>query len=104
MNPLALTYADPENSTSPHLPAIVREVQERLGRSSYRALRDVSCIASDGVLHLHGCLPSHYLKQVAQEVASGAVGVRHLVNRIVVSRPASSKLQPRDLCQSVDLS
>jgi len=88
----ALSPPNPETSTSPHIPAIVREAEERLGRSRYTALRDVSCLASDGILYLHGRLPSQYLKQVAQEVASGAGGVRHVVNRIEVSRLTSSKL------------
>jgi osmotically-inducible protein OsmY len=92
MTPPALPHANRETSTSAHLPANAREAEERLGKSSYRALRDVSCLASGGVLYLHGCLSSHYLKQVAQEVVSGAAGVHHVVNRIVVSRPGRSRL------------
>ncbi len=42
------------------------------------------CPTSDGVVCLMGFLPSYYLKQVAQEIASGVEGVRHVVNRIKV--------------------
>ena len=58
--------------------------EERLWRSGYLALRDVSCIAIDDVVYLHGCLSSYYLKQVAQEIAGGLAGVRHVINRIEV--------------------
>jgi osmotically-inducible protein OsmY len=83
-----LSQANPENAKSNRIPTFALEAEERLGKTSYRALRDVSCIAVDGVLYLHGCLPSQYLKQVAQEVASSARGVGHVINRIVVSTPA----------------
>jgi osmotically-inducible protein OsmY len=62
-----------------------RKTEEQLRISGYMALRDVSCVASDGVVYLQGCLPSHYLKQVAQEIASRAEGVRQVVNRIEVN-------------------
>jgi len=79
--------ADHETSTSAHLPAVARHAQERLGRSGYLALREVSCLVSDGDLHLFGCLPSHYLKQVAQEIALSVEGACHVINRIIVLAP-----------------
>ena len=38
--------------------------------------------------YLHGCLPSYYLKQLAQEIAAGVEGVRLVVNKIEVTAPA----------------
>jgi len=87
MHLLALPSVDRETRTSTRLPAIDRKAEDQLRRSSYLSLRDISCIASDGVVYLHGCLPSNYLKQVAQEIASGVEGVRHVVNRIEVFAP-----------------
>ena len=72
----------PRTATSTRLPEIDRKAEERLRASSYLALRDISCLASHDVLYLYGRLRSHYLKQVAQELASGVEGVRHVVNRI----------------------
>jgi osmotically-inducible protein OsmY len=83
-----VSQANPENAKSNRIPTVALEAEERLGKSSYRALRDVSSIVVDDVLYLHGYLPSQYLKQVAQEVASSARGVGHVINRIVVSSPA----------------
>jgi osmotically-inducible protein OsmY len=39
------------------------------------------------VVFLRGRLASCYLKQVAQEIAAGAAGVRHVINAIDVSTP-----------------
>jgi hypothetical protein len=65
-------------------------VAERHLRSSrYSALKHVSCDYEGGVLVLRGCLPSYYLKQIAQEVVSHQVqGVGRLENQIQVVRPA----------------
>jgi osmotically-inducible protein OsmY len=69
----------------PPAAAISSRVEDLLRRSSYLALRDVSCVALGGALHLRGCLPSYYLKQVAQEVAASVAGSRRVINRIEVS-------------------
>jgi len=88
MNAQALPSTDRKTSSSAHLPAIDCNAKEQLGQSGYLALRDVTCVASDGVVTLHGRLPSYYLKQVAQEITLGVEGVRHVVNRIEVLAPA----------------
>ena len=76
---------------SPDPPASPQAVAERGLRSSrYSALQHVSCDYRGGVLVLRGCLPSYYLKQVAQEVVAHQVpGVSRLDNQIQVVRPAS---------------
>ena len=64
---------------------------EASSRYSYLALRDVSCMACDDVVYLHGRLPSYFLKQVAQEIAAGVEGVRLVINRIDVRRQARAR-------------
>ncbi len=84
------------NLTSDHRPSVPpleyseihREAEERFRESSYLAVRTISCTVGDGVIHLHGSLPSHYLKQVAQELASSVEGVHRVINRIEVFAPA----------------
>jgi hypothetical protein len=65
-------------------------VAERGLRSSrYPALQTVSCDYQDGVLILRGCLPTYYLKQMAQEVVAHQFDkVERLENHIQVVRPA----------------
>jgi hypothetical protein len=76
---------------SPDPQASLRAVAERALRSGpYPALKKLSCAYRGGVLVLRGCLPSYYLKQIAQEVVAHQVrGVGRLDNRIQVVRPAS---------------
>lgn len=59
-------------------------IEDRFWRSGYLALRDVSCQARDGEVHLRGRVPSYFLKQIAQEIAGGVEGVRQVINRIDV--------------------
>jgi len=88
-----LPIPDRETSTTCHHPAIDSKVGEQFRRSNYCALRDISCVTSNGVVCLIGLLPSHYLKQIAQEIASSVEGVSQVVNRIEVVRP--NALTPR---------
>jgi osmotically-inducible protein OsmY len=96
MRPQAPTQSNPLPSTSRLPPVVAREAHEQLGRSGYGALRDVTCIAIEGVLYLHGSLPSYYLKQVAQEVASTSKGVSRVINRIIVSTPVRRERPTRE--------
>jgi osmotically-inducible protein OsmY len=88
MNLLVPTCAAQETFADLCLPPIAGATEARLRASGYLALRDVSCIARDGVAHLHGCVPSYYLKQIAQEIAAAVEGVRLVVNKIEVKAPA----------------
>ena len=56
----------------------------RLWEKAYLTLRRVSCECADGVLTLHGRVPSYYLKQLAQEAVAEVPGVREIVNAIEV--------------------
>src|SRR6516225_9780497 len=74
-------------------PASTQAVAERGLRSSrYSALKLVSCDYQGGVLVLRGCLPSYYLKQIAQEVVAHQFDkVERLENRIEVVRPLAAE-------------
>jgi osmotically-inducible protein OsmY len=86
MNLLANPNTNLRTSATDQPSRFESQTQERLRNSGYRALRRVSCLSRDGVLVLHGCVPSYYLKQVAQEIAAGAEGVRQVINQIEVFR------------------
>jgi hypothetical protein len=59
--------------------------ERALRNSPYLALRNVACDCRGGVLTLRGCLPTYYLKQVAQAVVARIDGVRQVVNDIEVA-------------------
>jgi len=64
----------------------VRKVAEaRLRRSGYSALHNVICLYQDGLLTLRGIVPTHYLKQVAQQQVADLEGVRMVLNQIEVT-------------------
>lgn len=68
-------------------PGAGRLIEDRLRRSSYLALQEISCEVRGGVLHLLGRVSSYYLKQVAQDLAS-QVAAGRFVNAIeVCTRP-----------------
>jgi osmotically-inducible protein OsmY len=62
--------------------------ERRFRRRPYLAQHHVSCDYRDGVLILRGCLPTSYLKQVAQEVVAPLEAVEHIDNQIEVVTPA----------------
>lgn len=69
--------------------ARVTELAERRLRSHpHLVLQQVSCDYLDGVLVLRGCLPTYYLKQVAQESVAQLEAVEHIDNQIEVVTPA----------------
>lgn len=85
-------HRSPEEQTPSHPPAAPRsetlsQVEIRLERSGYSALRRVRCEFLDGLLRLRGDVPSHYLKQIALARAAEVEGVQAIVNEIEVIRP-----------------
>jgi CheY-like chemotaxis protein len=80
--------ARPEVAPAAERPSPVADrVEKQLRSNPYLALKNVSCECRDGVLTLRGCLPTYYLKQMAQAAAAGVEGVGRIENRIeVVSR------------------
>ena len=67
--------------------------ERALCNSPYLSLRNVACAYQDGVLTLRGCLPTYYLKQVAQAVVGRVEGVRRVVNEIEVLCAASREIR-----------
>ena len=81
----AFTSAFAQEATQTTDQAKIRELAERSLRSNpYLALKNVSCDWLDGVLVLWGCLPTYYLKQIAQEVVAPLQGVARIDNQIQV--------------------
>ncbi len=77
------------SAQSAYAQANIAELAERCLRSNpYLALRIVGCDCQQGVLVLRGCLPSYYLKQLAQEAVAHLDGVKRIDNRIEVLSPA----------------
>jgi hypothetical protein len=85
---LTLAGAEPVTPTrTPHLG--LQELAEGcLRHNPYLALKNVTCDCRDGVLVLRGCLPTYYLKQMAQEVVAYLEGVGAIDNQIQVVTPA----------------
>ena len=73
-------------------PAVVECAENRLRGNSYLALKNVSCDYHDGVLVLRGCLPSYYLKQMAQAAVARIDGVTRVVNEIEVLAPSRREI------------
>jgi hypothetical protein len=76
------------NTQSPDPQASFQAMAERaLHSGPYPALKKLSCDYRGGVLVLRGCLPTYYLKQIAQEVVAHQVkGAGRLDNQIQVVR------------------
>jgi osmotically-inducible protein OsmY len=67
---------------------VTDQAESRLRAHSYLALKNISCDYRDGVLTLRGCLPTYYLKQVAQAAVGQLDGVQRIVNEIEVTPSA----------------
>jgi osmotically-inducible protein OsmY len=74
----------PSPRSDPGLQGIAEGAETRLRSNSYLALKNVTCDFRDGVLTLRGCLPTYYLKQMAQTAVARMEGVQRIVNEIVV--------------------
>jgi osmotically-inducible protein OsmY len=59
-------------------------VRRSLHESSYTHLRHIECSCREGVVLLHGRVPTYYLKQVAQELVRPFACVQQVVNSIEV--------------------
>jgi osmotically-inducible protein OsmY len=62
-------------------------IQDRFHRSPYLPLRYIDCRLDDGTLVLSGRVPTFYLKQLAQTIASSLNGIRRVVNDLRVDFP-----------------
>lgn len=80
---------NPATPTRTPRPGLQELAERSLRRNPYLALKHVSCECRDGVLVLRGCLPSYYLKQLAQEAVAHLSGVERVENQIQVVPPPS---------------
>jgi len=62
---------------------IIEGAENCLRHNPYLALKNVRCEYREGILTLRGCVPSYYLKQMAQ-TAVAQIGVQNIVNEIEV--------------------
>ena len=65
--------------------AIADAAERRLRGSSYNAVRHVKCEFREGILTLHGSVPSYYLKQIAQTLVCDTEGIAEVRNWLHVS-------------------
>jgi len=59
-------------------------IQLQLRQAPYLALRQVVCEVRDGVLLLRGCVPSYYMKQVAQSIVHCVESTLEIHNQLDV--------------------
>jgi osmotically-inducible protein OsmY len=67
---------------------VLEQAESELRRNAYVALKNIACEYREGVLTLHGCLPTYYLKQRAQEAVARIQGIERIDNRIEVVSPS----------------
>ncbi|MFO0946096.1 MAG: BON domain-containing protein [Planctomycetota bacterium] len=82
MNVVAKNVADPCQS-----------VRELFSQSTYMPLKWISCESDAGRIVLSGEVPTHFLKQIAQSLASQVTGVQGIENRIRVVDPELSAIR-----------
>jgi len=70
-------------------PRVAEAAEARLRQSKFLELRAVSCEFDEGVLTLHGRVPSYYLKQMAQSLLDRMPEVLRLDNQLEVGLPRS---------------
>ena len=68
---------------------LLEEVDRALRATGYSALRDLETCEDQGLVILRGCLPSYYLKQLAQATAMTVEGVAELRSEVQVVAPAA---------------
>jgi hypothetical protein len=78
---LDVQQAQPSSS---NVAEVVERAESELRRNAYVALKNIGCEYHEGVLTLHGCLPSYYLKQLAQEAVARVNGIVRIDNQIAV--------------------
>ncbi len=88
-DPVGSPVASPP-AASPQVP-LALQAERCLRSSPYLALRNIVCDSEEGIIVLKGCLPSYYLKQLAQATVNSLAGVTHVVNQIeVMTAPVSA--------------
>jgi osmotically-inducible protein OsmY len=67
-------------------PDVGYRVKLTLNRAPYSILSQLDVDEAEGTVVLSGTVPSYYMKQVAQAIASTVDGVRRLDNQVTVIR------------------
>ena len=80
---------------TPRSLGLAERAESQLRRNRHLARKNISCEFDGDVLILRGCLPSYYLKQLAQESVAALSSAKRIVNQIAV---VSS--EPRDTHQN----
>jgi hypothetical protein len=62
----------------------MEQIRTCLGQSNYGSLRTIGCEFVGDYVLLWGSVPSYHLKQMAQVLAGGVVGLERIKNRIQV--------------------
>jgi osmotically-inducible protein OsmY len=88
------TLLENDSPACPALQEVLARAESRLRCNSYLALKNVTCEAREGALVLRGCLPSYYLKQMAQTAVAQVQGARRIVNEIEVVVPSQIAYSP----------
>lgn len=85
MNQNLAANTSANSQTTAQVAAQIKHAAEvRLQECGYPAVRRLTCTFHEGILVLHGVLPSYFLKQVAQTLVSGIGGVVEILNRAEV--------------------
>ena len=71
------------------------EIRHRLCATGHHILRQIECEYSSGVVVLRGCVPTYYLKQIAQSVLLTRPIVEEVVNLINVSENGQRTTRPK---------
>jgi osmotically-inducible protein OsmY len=74
---------------------ISQEAEARLRRSGFSTLRRIDCETQGNVLRLRGCLPSDFLKHLAQTIVANVEGARTVLNEIEVIAPSRCEAAER---------
>jgi len=82
-----MSHQSPHHARHPRPCAVHAAARERLRRTGYSALGDLSCRFERGALWVSGSLPSYYLKQVALSTLAELEGVHEVVHEVVIERP-----------------
>jgi len=74
---------------------VLLEIRRRLGAAGHHALRQIECEYFNGVVVLRGCVPTYYLKQIAQAVLLTSPIAEKVVNLIDVSENGHRTTRPK---------